>query len=480
VLYLAASIFALVTAFVGGSSDFRVWGALATGGYLVAAVVSEAALELRSRRQRRIPGTAVEQASSAAAGTAVEQGEAARGCGRSGALGWWVVIFVILTTVVVPLGLEVVWRAEAHPGANAQPEVSVIERAGDRVIHHKSAYLAHPTSVGVGPSSDARDVDASSFFPYLPGMIPFGIVNAISGPPELTDARVPLSGFTFLVSALALCLVLAPLDRRRLALQVLIALPTGALPIVTGGDDLPVLALMLLALVLAQRRQPVLAGVAAGLSATLKFTAWPVVVLLVLAVRDRQDRGAAIRYGLAAAIVAVPVLGIGIVGNASAFVLNVIRFPLGLTRIHSPADSPLPGEILVHLFPGLTKELTALLVVVGVAVVGYCLWRFPPRTPAAVARFAGLSLLLALLLAPATRFGYLIYPANLMAWSYLLAAPLWRPLAPRTQLGREEAGAELDIDRAIDLVSVTRRDHGTTDEPGVAVLSGDQSGLGTS
>jgi len=34
---------------------------------------------------------------------------------------------------VVPLGAFVTWRAWALPGAHAQPEVRVIEAAGDRV-----------------------------------------------------------------------------------------------------------------------------------------------------------------------------------------------------------------------------------------------------------------------------------------------------------------------------------------------------------
>ena len=65
-------------------------------------------------------------------------------------------------------------------------------------------------------------------------------------------------------------------------------LPTGALPMVTGGDDLPVLALLFLGLVLAAKRRPALAGLVLGLSGTLKFTSWPVILLACFAVRDRD------------------------------------------------------------------------------------------------------------------------------------------------------------------------------------------------
>jgi hypothetical protein len=42
------------------------------------------------------------------------------------------------------------------------------------------------------------------------------------------------------------------------------------------------------------------------------------------------------------------------------------------------------------------------------------------RTPAGAARSAGLVFLLALVLTPAGRVGYLVYPVNLLAWSWLL------------------------------------------------------------
>ena len=93
-------------------------------------------------------------------------------------------------------------------------------------------------------------------------------------------------------------------------MQVLVALPTGALAIVTGGDDLPVLATMLLGFVLAQRRQPVLSGVAMGLAGSLKLTAWPVLLLLAFAERDRAGRKAILRYSLSVLAVAGPILGV--------------------------------------------------------------------------------------------------------------------------------------------------------------------------
>jgi hypothetical protein len=251
-------------------------------------------------------------------------------------------------------------------------------------------------------------------------MLPFGLLSATSAPRVLRDARDMLSGFTFVVAAIALALSAAPLRRRVRVVQVLVALPTGALAIVTGGDDLPVLAMMLLGFVLAQRRQPVLSGLAMGLAGSLKFTAWPVLLVLALAERDRLGRRAILRYSLSVLAVAGPILGIGIILDPGAFFLNVVRFPLGLARVKSPAASPLLGAVLTKVFPHFKAELTFLLLALGLVVVAWYYLRTRPQTPAEVARFCGLALLLAMVIAPATRFGYAIYPANLLVWSYLL------------------------------------------------------------
>ena len=57
---------------------------------------------------------------------------------------------------------------------------------------------------------------------------------------------------------MALVLCRGPTERKVRALQVLTVLPTAALPLATGGDDMPIVAFLLLAMVLAQRRRPLL------------------------------------------------------------------------------------------------------------------------------------------------------------------------------------------------------------------------------
>jgi hypothetical protein len=393
-LYLCATVFAVSTVAAAVSADYREWGEMAAITYGIGCVVC-GVVALRSRRgAMRAPSVSLARR--------------------------LVVVVVVIGAVVVPLVSELIWRADARPGANAQSEVAVVERAGDRLAKGESPYPDHPTTVGVSPRSDAKSIDADSFYPYLPGMAPLGLANALAVPPELADARVSLAGFTLVVGALALIARGAPLGRRGRVLQFLVLLPSGALPMVTGGDDLPVLALLLAGLVLAAKRRPVLAGLVLGCGATLKFTAWPVIVLMLLAVRDRDGRPAPLRYAASVALIAVPVIGVGFATSPGAFVENVIRFPLGLTSVKSPAASPLLGQLLINTFPDHRRLITFVLVAVGLAVVAYGLRRWTPHTPATVVRFTAWAMLLATLLAPATRFGYLMYPANLFVWAYLL------------------------------------------------------------
>src|SRR5439155_11075931 len=122
----------------------------------------------------------------------------------------------------------------------------------------------------------ARPIATKTHFPYLPGMIAFGLPRALDGRSPVADARVWFALATLAVAGIALLprgSALEPNDRLR-AFQVLAVLPTGALLMATGGDDLPVLALMLLTLVLADEGRPAGAGVALGVAAAMKPTAW--------------------------------------------------------------------------------------------------------------------------------------------------------------------------------------------------------------
>jgi hypothetical protein len=106
--------------------------------------------------------------------------------------------------------------------------------------------------------------------------------------------------------------------------------------------------------------------------------------------------------------------------HPTAFVDNVVRFPLGLAGVSSPAASALPGHILVSIFPGAHKPYVVVVGVIGLAILARYLWRSPPDSAAEVAALTGWVMLIAILLAPATRVGYLLYPINLFVWAWLL------------------------------------------------------------
>jgi Glycosyltransferase family 87 len=398
-LYIVAAGFAFLTSVYAISSDYRSWGWFAGIVYVVAAV---AAL---------LAGRVIGRSELAGEGLAAKIFAARK----------IIVALVICGAVFAPLAAEVGWRAEGASGAHAQPEVPVIERAGDRVAAGHSPYLATPTQVGNDASSDSKSIDDESYFPYLPGMAVFGLTNALALPAALTDARLVIVAFTIAIAALALRLAGSSNGRRLRVLQFLVALPLGALPLVTGGDDLPVIALVLLGLVLAARRSPILAGLALGCAATLKFTAWPILLLMALASQDRSGRRAPGRYLASAAFVVVPVTVIGLIPSPRAFVESVIKFPLGLTGVRSPAASPLLGQVITNLLPHERKPITVALLAVGLVIVIVVGKLRTPRTTAQVAGFTAFALLLATVLAPATRFGYLIYPADLAIFAYLVA-----------------------------------------------------------
>jgi hypothetical protein len=103
-----------------------------------------------------------------------------------------------------------------------------------------------------------------------------------------------------------------------------------------------------------------------------------------------------------------------------AFVVNAIEYPLDLASSRSPAKSPLPGHELLTYLPSFSGDLGLLLA--GVLLVGalVALIKHLPRTPAQAARYAAIAIGVVTLLAPAARFGYLIYPVNLLVWAALL------------------------------------------------------------
>ncbi|HEV2428098.1 MAG TPA: glycosyltransferase 87 family protein, partial [Acidimicrobiales bacterium] len=280
------------------------------------------------------------------------------------------------------------------------------------------AYLRDGHLVGAVKGAPAFE----SFFPYFPLMGVFGLPSAAThGRSDLTDARIIMSLMTLVVGGVALALLRAPPERKLRVAQVLVALPTGALFLATGGDDMPILALGLLAVAFLQRRQSALAGVSMGLAAAMKLTAWPLALGALLVVRDRDGRRAwRSTAWIVVSIVVVTVLPFA-VKSPHAFVVNVFGFPLGLAGVTSPAASALPGHILTTLWPPIGHVLAPVTLVVG----GYFATRYARRHwPLDLSRLLAMlavAYTVLICVASATRVGYLIYPLNFALWSSVLS-----------------------------------------------------------
>lgn len=425
-LYVGSAGFAGITAVTSTLPAHRSWGQLAVFGYL--ALVLVAVVQLVARR-----------------------GVLLRAGVRMGLVfGGWAV------TTLVPLLVEATQRAAGEPG-HAQEEVGVVETAASRLLDTGSPYLSHDGILHALPS-----LGYLAYVPYSPGIVVFGIPRRLYGDAWWTDARVWFALVTAAALVWALALLRGRVTTTRLvrAAQAVTVLPTCALALATGGDDLPVLALTLLALAFAYRRMWLLAGLVAGDAATMKFFAGPVLVILAVlaftaAARDRAAAAAGETVTLGSGFEggAPPVgrwrrwwdewLGDGVrylgpaVGVPVLVMLpvlardpggvweNLVRYPLGQGLANSPAASNFPGHLIAVLVPGGKGIAAGLLAVAALAIVVHLLVR-PPRDAGAVALRAAVAMLAIIVLAPASRFGYLLYPVAYAVW----ALALWPVPAP--------------------------------------------------
>jgi hypothetical protein len=349
-LYGGCAVFAAVTAAVTRLAPHRTWGTIAALAYVLGALTASHPW----------------------------------GRGRPAIVAGGVLTGAVLLPLAVLVAL-----------GQAQPEVEVVQRSAAHLLEHGTPYLSSAEAAARG--------GYEAFNPYLPGMALLGIPWAVAG----IDARAVFGGlFLVLLSASAV--------RQDGRLLMLAASPLVALPLVVGGDDLPVIGLVCMGLALAARGRPGRAGLALGLAATLKATAWPaLLVCLVLVGVRRRRRYGAYAGGVLAAGVLIPA-----VVDPQGFFLNVVRFPLGLAGVASPAASPLPGRLLADLGPYGHAAALGLLGLAALAMGASLLLRPPADARSAAFRLAA-GLLLATALMPATRWGYLVYPAVLACWAHL-------------------------------------------------------------
>ncbi|RKE20811.1 glycosyltransferase 87 family protein [Streptomyces sp. TLI_171] len=303
-----------------------------------------------------------------------------------------------------------------------QSEVTVVERSARLLLHTGSPYLPDPVHV----------VD---YNPYLPVMAVFGLPRALLGDAGPAARLLGDCRLWFAAAFLACLLTGWQLLRRRpgrgavLPLTVLTVSPLIALTLVVGGVDLPLIGVCCLAMALADRGHPVRTGLVLALACTLKWTAWPALPVAVLLLHQRRGPLPALRAGLLAVTAGGAALAPFLLGHAREMYQQVVRFPLGLTAVRTPAGSPLPGRVLAGLGPlGHTLSLT--LLCAGGLAVALWLLAHPPTGAVAGCDLLAAGLTVAFALAPAGRFGYLALPAVLVIWPRLATAS-GRPVPAR-------------------------------------------------
>ncbi|MFJ1746541.1 glycosyltransferase 87 family protein [Streptomyces sp. NPDC088116] len=288
---------------------------------------------------------------------------------------------------------------------SAQLEVRVVEDAAHQLLESGSPYDPEPGAL-------------KDFNPYLPGMALFGIPAALTGDGPLGDPRwwFALCFLAAMAGAARVAAAGPEANRRvRTALVWLVACPPVALSLAVSGIDLPVIGLACLGLAFASRGRAGGAGLVLGGAAVLKWTAWPVVAVALVLLTARYGRGPAGRFAAITGAVALVFVAPVALRDPAAFVQHVIAFPLGFGDAPSPAASPLPGQLLSRAFPG--GDVVALvLLCAGAVLMAASLVLRPPTGLIAAADRTALGLGLAITLAPATRYGYLLYPLILFAW----------------------------------------------------------------
>ncbi|MCR6482750.1 glycosyltransferase 87 family protein [Amycolatopsis sp. OK19-0408] len=389
--YLACLAFALPTALVAEFYGYRVWGNFATAAYGFG-VLHSAWLLLSARK----------------------------GVAPRGLLGsrWCTIAVIALLAMILPLALLVIrrltgvdWLITPFSWA-AQPEVWVIERSADLLLHHGTPYV-DVTALGRAP-------EVNDYTPYGPVMAVFGLPRALFGGTPLTDA---LTDARWMFALAACACVLGTLKLLKWpkvpvgAAQLALACPLTALTWAVAGPDLAIVGLLVLACALAATGRAAWSGFVLALVVSAKLIVAPAAAVLAVFVLVRRGRGldwtALTRFASAlvatTAAVHLPVYFV----DPAAFVEHVFRFPLGMGVVRSPAASPLPGHLIAEL--GVVGRVAAF-ALVGAAAVAMLVWlvrRPPANGSGAVLRIAvGLGALI--LLTPATRYGYLVYPLVLL------------------------------------------------------------------
>ncbi len=323
-------------------------------------------------------------------------------------------IWPMLVALAGALAAPVTWLVTR---VTPTPEVRVISRSAMLLLQHGSPYLPQ------------GQLDTwLSYNPYLPVMAVFGLPKALGANGLFGDPRVWLTATSIALIGAAFA-VAAPHRhcyscRYNVMLSTVFfaASPVIAFPLAVGITDPPVIALMLLTLALIARPSGLLRAAAAlGVACAMKATAWPAVPVFAAMVAARDGARSAWRFigvmlvvagGLAAALAPTAL------ADPYAFLQNTVLFPLGLTQHKTPAASPLPGHLLAMTGMAGHWAAVGLLIAAGLGFAISLIVRPPADARAAAWRLA-LGLAVMFTLAPATRWGYFVYPIGLVGWMLL-------------------------------------------------------------
>jgi hypothetical protein len=366
--YAAFAAFAALVFAASGEPLQWIWAIWAAGGYVLAALTA-ALWQSRGR-------------------------DAALVIGLAGALA-------------APLAWQVtLGRAMPKSGEDS---LTVVARSAVHLLQHGTPYL---------PADQISHV--LQYNPYEPAMAIFGLpaavgLHGVAGNPGLwmgiTTAAVLAAAFR----------LAQPGSATRCTLFAF-GSPVLALPLTQGLTDPPVLALLGLTLACAgapqRRRGQLAAGIALGAACALKATAWPALPIIAAMLAARDGAHAAARFAVTAAITTTALVvatAPASLTSPAALFQNTVLFPLGMSRYRTYADSPLPGHLLAATGPAGRWAAIGLLCVVGLALGGWLIVQPPANTRAAAWRLA-VTLALLFTLAPATRWGYFVYPAALLGF----------------------------------------------------------------
>jgi hypothetical protein len=311
------------------------------------------------------------------------------------------------------LAAPLAWQAKFGRTMSEAGEDSlkVVARSAVLLLQHGTPYL---------PADQISH--AQEYNPYEPAMAIFGLPAALGLHGAAGNPRLWMGITAAAVLAAAFRLAKPGSEMRGTAFAF--SSPVLALPLTQGLTDLPVLALLILTLAgtsrcVRGRRAELAAAIALGAACAMKATAWPALPVIVMMIAVRDGARAATRFVVTAGITMTALVAATAPASVTApgaLFVNTVLFPLGMTRYKTDADSPLPGHLLAVTGPAGHWAAIGLLCAASLAL-GTSLVARPPVDTRAAARRIAVSLALLFTLAPASRWGYFVYPAALLGFA---------------------------------------------------------------